>query len=175
MLLAIDASSTATGYAFGGPKNGAPRGGVWKLPGADEHVLDMTLGRASESIIQLCGLIKAEHVAIETPLMVMGNNASAHTLMALMQLTGAIRAAAHRAGCSVQMCAISSVRKHFIGRGNMKSAEAKAAVQDRCRLLNWDYGDSNDRSDANAVWAYAMSRRYPEWAPKATPLFRASA
>lgn len=173
MLLAIDASTTASGYAFGGPTNGAPRGGTWRLPGAEDHVFDMTLGRAATSVKELCRMIRCEHVAIEAPLF-MGEGSNAHTIGALMQLTGALRAVAKMAGCTVSLYGSSSCRKTFIGKGNLKSAAAKAAVMARCDQLGWAYADDN-HADANAVWCHAMSLRYPAWAPLSTPLFKGAA
>lgn len=170
MLLAIDASTTATGFAFGTQNDGVPKGGVWRLPGAADHVFDITLARLGRSISELCKMLKVEHVAIETPIIAMGANNAAHTMAALLQLTGAVRMAAGMAGASVRMCAISSVRKTFVGQGNLKSAAAKAAVQARCKLLGWPFQDDN-QADANAVWCHAMSLQYPAWAPRATPLF----
>lgn len=173
MLIAIDASTTATGYAFGGPDDGSPKGGVWKLPGAEEHVFDTTLARAADSVSDLCRMLKAHHVVIEAPLMIVGNQNSAHTAMALMQLTGAVRAAAKRAGADVHLVGVSTVRKHFVGKGNLKKSEAKGIVMERCLLLGWDIGSDNNRADAAAVWAWGMSRYYPRWAPCGTPLFSA--
>lgn len=173
MLLAIDASTTASGYAFGGKTDGAPRGGTWILPGASDDVLDITLGRIGESVSELCRMIRCEHVAIEAPLF-LGEGSNAHTIGALMQLTGAIRCVAKRAGCTINLYGSSTVRKTFIGKGNLKSKEAKQQVMDRCRLLGWAFQDDN-QADANAVWCHAMSLRYPTWAPLQTPLFKGAA
>lgn len=171
MLIGIDASTTATGYAFGGPDDGGPRGGVWSLPGAGEHVLDLTLARVTESVGDLCRLLRAKHVAIEAPLLLVDANHAAHTAMALIQLTGAIRAVATRCGAKISLVAVSTARRSFIGTGNLKRAEAKRAVLDRCKLLGWPTDDDDNRGDANCVWAYAMGVHYPSWSPKATPLF----
>lgn len=170
MLIGIDASTTATGYAFGGMSDAAQRGGCWKLPGADEQVFDKTLARATESVSDLCKMLRAKHVVIEAPLLLVDNR-SAHTAMALIQLTGAIRAAARRAGARVTLCAASTVRKHFIGKGNLKSDEAKAAVMARCAELGWPFENDNNRADANAVWAYGMGLHYPAWSVNNSPLF----
>jgi Holliday junction resolvasome RuvABC endonuclease subunit len=121
LLIALDASTTATGFSFGGPKNGSPRGGVWRLPGAAVEVFDLTLCRAGESLKQLCQMIGATDVAIEAPLF-LGEGSNSHTIAALMQLTGALRCVAKMAGCDVRLYGSSTVRKTFTGRGNMKKA-----------------------------------------------------
>lgn len=170
MILAIDASTTKTGFAFGGPHDGAPKGGVWKLPGAEDHTFPLTCARLGRSITELCRMLKIEHVAVEKPIVAMGANNAAHTMVALMKLTGGIITVAAMTGASVSEPAISTVRKHFIGQGNLRSQDAKRAVMERCRLLGWPYQDDN-QADANAVWAFAMAQRYPSWAPQSTPLF----
>jgi len=170
VLIGIDGSTTKTGFSFGGPNDGSPRGGVWKLPGADELVFDRTLASVGDSMSMLIRMIRATHVVIEAPLLLNDSQHAAHTAMALIQLTGAMRAAATRAGCRVSLVAVSTVRKHFIGHGRLPGAQAKRAVQDRCRQLGWAFEDDND-ADAKAVWAWGMAKYYPEWAPRGTPLF----
>lgn len=176
MLLAIDASTTASGYAFGAPSDGAPKGGVWRLPGASDEVLDITLGRIGESVSELCRMIRCQHVAIEAPLF-LGEGSNAHTIGALMQLTGAIRCVAKRAGCTIKLYGSSSVRRTFIGKGNLKSKEAKAAVMARCDQLGWNYNNSHDQADAIATWAHAMTKQYPtySWPLSTSPLFKGAA
>lgn len=173
MIIGVDASTVATGFAFGGPGDGAPRGGVWKLPGPDELVFDRTLGSAHDMLFMYCRNLKAEHVAIEAPLLLVDAHHSAHTAMSLIQLTGALRAAAHRAGCKVHLISVQSARSYFIGTARLKRKEAKQAVMDRCKLLGWPFLDDN-QADANAVWALAMARVFPKWAPQTGPLFAAS-
>ena len=174
MLLALDCSTVATGFSFGGPKDGSPKGGVWRLPGAEDHVFPMTCGRLARSIMDLCKMLKVEHVAIEKPIIAMGAKNAAHTMRALLELTGAAKAAANMAGASVSEPAIGSIRKSFIGVGNLNSAAAKAAVQARCKQLGWAFQDGN-HADSNALWCHAMSLRYPAWAPLQTPLFKGAA
>jgi hypothetical protein len=77
-----------------------------------------------------------------------------------------------RAQCQCTLVAVSTVRKHFISAGNLRSKEAKAAVMARCDLLRWPYVDDN-HADAAAVWSWGMSTYYPRWSPNSTPLFRA--
>lgn len=170
MLVAIDASTRSTGFAFGGQGDGRPRGGCWDLPGCDEQVFDVTLARITGSVSELCRMVKAEHVMIEAPLLLVDREHSSATAMALIQLTGAVRAAAKRAGAKIHLASVQTVRKHFIGSAHLKRAEAKAAVMARCRQLGWPC-INDDQGDANAVWAYGMALIYPKWAPQTGPLF----
>lgn len=167
MLLALDLSTVCTGFAFGGERDGAPRTGSWRLPGADESVFDRTLGSISESIAQLAKMIQPEHVMIEAFLMPT-TGSHAHTIQALIQMTGAARAAAFRAGAKVHRVSSQTVRKHFLGVG--RPDDPKAAVLGRCKLLGWAV-EGHDAADAAATWSYGMAKLYPQWSPRSTPLF----
>jgi len=87
-----------------------------------------------------------------------------------VRLVGAVRAAAARANVRTHMVASSTVRKHFIDSGGLKSKEAKRAVIERCRLLGWAVEDDN-AADATACWSYGISLVAPKWSPRSTPLF----
>lgn len=165
MLLGLDIA-TKTGFAFGGTADGAPRTGVWRLPGLDANTIDRSLSALHESVRQLCGAAGVEIVAIEAPLQI--DSRSARTALGLISLCAVARAAAHRHGAQVRMVHVQSVRKHFVGNG--RPANPKQAVMDRCDLLGWKFEDDN-AADAAAVWAYGMSVSYPKWSPRGTPLF----
>lgn len=169
MILATDPSTTRFGLAIGGPNDGKPRAWTIKLPGADDHVFDRCLGSVYETISTTCRSFCVEIVAIEAPLIQKMQGSNAHTLAALVEVSGVIRAAAQRAGCKTLRIGSSTVRKMFVGRGFPD--DPKQAVMQRCRLLGWDFSDDN-AADAAATWAWAMSVTYPRWAPKSTPLFR---
>lgn len=168
MLLALDLSTVKTGFAFGGESDHSPRTGVWSLPGADESVFDQTLARLADSVSSLAAMIKPKHVFIEAPLVIMDR--SAHTMVALMQLTGAARSAATRAGGKVALIASQTVRRHFVG--SSRPENPKQVVMERCRLLGWSVQDDN-AADAAATWCYGMSLKFPKWSPQGTPLFAA--
>jgi len=167
-VVGMDPSTTKFGIACGGERDPRPRSFVWKLPGADEHQFDRTLSIAFTSAYELLMATKATDAFIEAPIII--SDRSAHTMVALMQLCGAVRAAATRAGCRVHMVASSTVRKHFIQAGNLKSVEAKRAVMRRCELLGYEITDDNS-ADACAVWNYGISLVCPKWSPQGTPLF----
>lgn len=174
--LGADASTRNLALAFVSPGSDKVRTALFKLPGADEAVFDVTLVRAAESVGSFCGLLKIKECFIEAPLLLVDGAHSAATAMALIQLTGAIRAAACRAGARVTLVAVSTARRHFIGTGNLKRDDAKQAVMQRCNELGWsikndDGRDDDNRGDACAVYSYGRSQRDPSWAPKATPLF----
>lgn len=158
MLLAIDGSTTRTGFAFGDATMTAPRTGSWKLPGARDDVLDRTLGTVSDSVTAMCRLIRPTHGVIEAPIHI--PERSAHTMMALMQLTGAIRAALWRNGCLVRTTSSSTVRTHFIAKGNASKDVAERMILERCEKLGWA-ADNHDARDAAATWSWGMAEYFP--------------
>lgn len=170
MILALDLSTVKTGYAFGGVNDGAPKGGVWRLPRAADHVFDRTLAGIYESISSLAKLIKPQFVVIENFIMPT-NDSNAHTIASLIQLTGAARAAGKNAGAEIILVGSSTVRKHFIGHGGLPSEKAKQAVQDRCTQMGWSFVDDN-HADSIACWSWGMATKFPKWSPRSTPLFR---
>lgn len=170
MLLALDINSNRTGYMFGGPKDGQPRGGVWRLSGGED--LPRACGGLYNAISALAGLIHPNIVAIEAPLQM--SERSAHTALVLISLFGAASAAGNNARARVIPAHIGTWRKHFIGRGNLPGAEAKAQTLARCHLLGWK-AENDDEGDACGVWSWGMATHYPQWAPKSTPLFGRSA
>lgn len=165
MLLALDIA-TRTGWALGGPSDGSPRTGTWKLPGLDDMQLDRSLQVLDDSITGLCKIARVEIVAIEAPLMM--QNRSAHTALGLISCAAVARCAAQRHGARIVMAQVQTVRRHFVGHG--RPDDPKRAVMDRCKLLGWTVADDN-AADAAALWSFAMSANYRHWAPKSTPLF----
>lgn len=169
MLLALDIASL-TGWALGGPADGAPRTGTWLLHGLDDYGLDRSLATLHETVREFCRCHAVEIVAIEAPMTPQGR--SAHTATALISLVAVARAAVQRHGARLRLVHVQTVRKHFVGQG--RPDNPKQAVMDRCRLLGWQFEDDN-AADAAALWAYAMSLHYPKWSPQSTPLFRGAA
>lgn len=173
MLIGIDGSTVRTGFAVGGAHHEKPRTGVWTLPGAADHVFDRTLGTVATSLAALIRITKATHVVVESPIMV-STGSNAHSIASLMQLYGAIRATVHQTDARFLPVHSATVRKFFIGRGNLKSAEAEQQIEGRCVELGWECEDHNAR-DAAATWAWGMSQIHPEWSNRLTPLFRDAA
>ena len=66
----------------------------------------------------------------------------------------------HRGIFKIERHKVADVRGLFIGRRNLKTDDAKAAVMRRCRQLGWDVADHN-AADACALWAYECSLRRP--------------
>lgn len=176
MIIGIDASTVATGFAHGGEQDAFPRGGVWDLPGCDEvgGKFDVTLARVGQSIMELSRLLRPRAVYIEAPLDVIDRKHSAATAAALMQLAGGMRMAIALVQARVELCAIHNVRKAFGVDPYLPSELAKKAVMARCDALGWSYKDHNE-ADAKATWHYGMKQEYPGWSPTQPQLFERTA
>lgn len=172
MIIGIDGSTKATGYAFGGDQDALPRGGVWTTPGCDEMggKFDITLGNLGRSIMEVSKLLRPRAIYIEGPMDEIDREHSRATWAALMQLTGGMRTAAALVQCRVELVSVYNVRKFFIGTGRLPGEIAKKKVQERCTELGWEFKDHN-HADALATWAFGMSREYPGWAPNQRLLF----
>jgi Holliday junction resolvasome RuvABC endonuclease subunit len=165
MLLAIDGSTVCTGFAFGGERDGSPKGGIWKLPGGDDLNMDCTLGSLAKQIRMFATFVNAKHICIEAPILKVDRYHSAASAKALIQLTGAMRGAAWEASARIHLYTVEEVREYFTGQKYLPGPEGKLAVQRRCQKLGWTY-QNDDEADAKAVWAYGMSLNFPLWSPR---------
>jgi hypothetical protein len=89
----------------------------------------------------------------------------------LAGLHGVARAAAHRRGVGeVSIATTSNIRAHFIGDSSLHRMQAKKAVIERCKMLQWEVANDNE-ADAAALWSYACALIDPAQALAMTPLF----
>lgn len=156
-VLALDIA-TVTGCAVGvaGDKPVAWSVDLGKAP--DE--------RRFSNVLRLTSDLLAEHapdlLAVEAPV---GGPKTSHYLVGLL---ACVRGCAWNRSVPVEMCAIASVRKHFLGKAlstkdfpGLKPAAAKRAIKEqvmnRCALLGWNVPDA-DAADAAAVWDFTCSR-----------------
>lgn len=166
--IALDINGSRVGVTIGDVDT-HPRHMSWNLYGGeDEPTLTRSCGVLAASVSELCKVLRPKIVAIEGLLTMEGRNP--RTALIQFQLTGAARAAAHNAGARVVFGHVSTVRKHFIGTGNLRTDEAKAAVLERCRILGWTPAN-HDEGDSAALFSWAMAMNFPKWSPKSTPLF----
>lgn len=163
MILALDIA-TNVGWCLGGPDGAAPRFGTLTLPGGATHAQETRSMRALyDWASPLCKIAKVKVVAIEAPWLAPGR--SEHNVTMAFYLVGAARLAASTADALDVFERVQSVRKVFIGQGNLPRDEAKAAVMARCRQLGWS-PNNYDESDAGALWYWAMANTYPKWQPR---------
>lgn len=64
---------------------------------------------------------------------------------------------------------VQTIRKAFIGHGNLKGQIAKARVRHMCGLLGWE-PNNTDESDAGAVWWFGGMQFAPKHYQPVTPM-----
>jgi len=99
----------------------------------------------------------------------MGGNTNARTLKVLYGLYGAIAGIARAKGIMVRGGNVRTIRKHFLGKGNLGSSEAKRMAMETCRILGWD-PPNHDAADAGALWHWACAQVAPKLVPAVDPL-----
>lgn len=145
MLLALDLA-LKTGWAAGNPC-GPVVYGSFKLRGTHDP------NRFLELVREVGALIDAHRVTemvAEAPFI--GKFRS--TAMSLYGYrAAAMIACANKKVKVADLVEPAKIRKHFIGAGGLKRADAKAGVIDKCRWRGWNPAN-DDEADALALWDY---------------------
>lgn len=102
-------------------------------------------------------------VVIEAPI-VTGVVGSADRVSLAMGLRASVLAVCHMRGIKATEYAVASIRKHFIGSGRVKRAEAKRATIEQCRRRGWHVSNDNE-ADACAVWDFTRAKLGVETPP----------
>ena len=128
--------------------------------------------RFSEALYMTRRLIeqhKPDAIAIEAAVItgVVGGQAR---LESALGIRGVVMCVAHVKRVAVYEHAVVSIRKHFIGSGKVKRAEAKAATIARCRQLGWHVANDNE-ADAAALWDFTRAKLRLGATPSAGGLF----
>lgn len=156
IVLALDVA-TNMGIAVG-KSGGAPRAWSADLGKAPD---ERRFSRLLQVTAQLIADHKPDLVAIEAPI---GGGMKSDYLVGL---AACARGVCFNRGVRAEVCAISSVRKHFLGKHlttkhfpGKTQAAAKMAIKTqviaRCGLLGWSVED-HDAADAAAIWDYACA------------------
>lgn len=163
-IMALDIASSM-GLCVGRPGE-KPRFEVIRLAKKDDEPLDV-FGRAVGWAAERFMVEKPDRLYIEAPTqsLAMGGKTNARTILILYGLYAAIGGIARRKGIMVREGKVQTIRKHFIGHGNMKGPDAKRKVAEVCRMLGWE-PPNHDAADSGALWHWACA----QLAPKATPL-----
>lgn len=139
-----------------GPPGKIPR--LYTVPISKEHDdHEDAFGRATLWIAEQLSLTQPRAVFIEAPrgASVWGNT-NADTNMRLIGLWAAIAGVVKARKIHCQRGSVSTIRKFFIGVGNMPGPQAKKEVIRVCRSLGWDVANDNE-ADAAAGWLWACS------------------
>jgi hypothetical protein len=163
-ILALDVSSSATGWAFGIPGD-RPISGVEHF-GREGSTPDETFVRAVVWLNAQLTVLAPAIVAIEAPILTSGGGfTNPHTADLLQGIIHVFRFAVKaKLPGKAQLVAASTVRKTFTGRGTYSSGEAKPAVMAEVARRGWlSVEDMQpDRADALALWGHMAAQQLPE-------------
>ena len=152
-ILAFDLA-TNTGVAFGGT-SGVPIAMTYVLGDAGaKHG-----ARFTELLIVTRKLIKQfepDVIVIEEAI-AGGAVGDKNRVRLAMGLRAIVLSAAFVANITTHELPVSTIRKHFIGQGNLPGEKAKQATVSRCERLGWPVRNDNE-ADALAAWDYARCR-----------------
>lgn len=156
-LLTLDVATT-TGFAWG-ELGAIPKAGAITFTKKGVEPIDDDVWLAALRWLHpLLGTIQPDVVALEAPIMssAPAGGSNPHTQLRLSGLQAVMRTVIASALPSpARLVSVQTVRKYFIGQGNLKGDIAKKLVKARCIELGWlEPGLTGyDRSDAQAVWA----------------------
>lgn len=152
-VLALDIA-TNTGFAVG-DIGGKPRLGSIRFGGPQASLAEA--GAAAVTwITEFIEVDRPDLLLIEAPLSpsFARGNTNVNTIRKLMVLAGIMEVIPHMLGVTrIREGRVQSIRKHFIGNGSLKSADAKRAVIKMCRHRGLDPRNDNE-ADAAALWYY---------------------
>lgn len=144
--------ATRTGVAHWSAGRHRPAFTTLRLPGDPEEV-----ARPMEALrAHLADLHRLEpitHLFFEAPIVAALNM---HTVYKLCALAGMAEWFASRIDATCRQVVQGSWRKHFIGRGNGKSAELKRLAIEACKLRGWEVTDDH-QADALGTLDYGLS------------------
>lgn len=155
-VLAID-PATKTGVAYG-PVGGAPR--LWTESfGGDGSDWVGVYGRATFWLADFLRTHKPAVIVIEgvVPPSAAQGFTNHDTTMITIGLFGIFTGLAGCKGIDLKVARIATWRKHFLGKGNLKTQEAKQAALRRCRLLKWEAPDHN-AAEAGGIWDWGCGQ-----------------
>lgn len=165
-ILALDLSRKS-GWAFGSPGQ-KPKSG-WMHFGPSDASHEAVFARAASWTRAAIDQWRPTLICWEAPIGGTGGRINTNTFSLLFGLPAIVGVTAYEAGIyDVRKATPQEVRMYFLGR-NMRSADAKAATQARCRLLGWKFGDDNE-ADALATWDYLCHIVAPDLARSAPAL-----
>jgi len=109
-------------------------------------------------------------IALEAPIGVHGGGSKKRPEV-LMGLRGCVMAAAHYDKVPFEQYEVSTIRVHFLGKGNgrLKRVDAKAATIKQCGILGWQV-ENDDEADSCALWSLAMARHSRSFGFSTTPM-----
>jgi hypothetical protein len=159
-VLALD-PATKTGVSYG-PVGGTPK--LWTENfGSEDSQCEDVYERATYWLANFLVTHKPSMFAIEqvVPPSAARGHTNHNTTMITVGLYGVFVGLIRCKRIECKPVKIATWRKHFLGKGNYNTVDAKRAALKRCRLLNWEPTDHNS-AEAGGIWDWAcQSLRSP--------------
>lgn len=152
-ILTLDIA-TVTGWAFIGQGMIRPEAGTFRAapPKAPKDQLGVFMAGYKSNLIFVITLHKPHQIVFEAPFLGVGiSPLTARKLYGLQAITELI---AHELDIPIRQATVGEIRKHFLGSGKHKRAEAKQRVMQECLNRGWD-PKNQDEADAMALLSYA--------------------
>jgi hypothetical protein len=167
-VMALDLATT-TGFAWGRPRENPQFGHTrFALAGWERAKTYRAFRKWLDDTVHFK---KVDLIVYESPAVpsIMSGKTNIDTIKLLIGLAEHLEEWAH-GFVELREASVSQVRTHFIGR-NFKAQIAKPMVFDKCHSFGW-MCETNDESDACALWDYQCAWLDPQHAVKNTPMFR---
>lgn len=113
---------------------------------------------------------KPDLVCIEAPIQAAWGKTNAQTTSITRGLYAIFTGIARAKNIEVMRADIGTWRKYFLGKGNLKGAEAKRQCVKLCAQLGWVAADHN-AAEAAGIWCWAGSQLAPSRTQRIEPLF----
>ena len=169
-ILAFDLAENV-GFAFWRPGANRVYSGSFRLPETGSDV-GWYLTVFEKKAKELLTFHTPDLCVFEAPWV--GPKTHQDTARKLLCLAGFTEFLCRKAGADYREAHNQSVKKHFLGRGNLPSKQAKRLCVEKCRELGWS-PSNHDEADALAVLSYAFHLRKIEVPWSVGGLFQAEA
>lgn len=179
LILALDISKTCTGIAEG--RAGSPPRS-YSIKGKDCDTVGAVC-QLGKWLIERTAVDRPDWIYFEAPLHMgafgkwdpeehrVKATSNPDTIITLAKMVGVVEFVAASRRIPARPANVHSVRKDFIGHGNLKGPEAKRRAFEICRAIGWAPAN-RDEFDALAVWHFACLRVAPHDAALITPMMQ---
>lgn len=166
LILALDISKTRTGIAFGRAGE-APK--FVSISGGDISAVKMAC-RILVWMTDFIRLEKPDWIYFEAP-MERATGGSIKTIIVLNCLAFLVEVIAEAKSIPHRKTHVNTLRKAFIGSGNLKADLAEKMIGAMCRAIGWE-PKNHDEADAGVVWHWACLQTSPRHAAVITPMLQ---
>lgn len=171
VVLGLDPSMSATGFALGKPKDRAPEIGVVKFSREHDPWPDF-FGRVFRWYDIVLATHKPALVAIEMPMPTQARQGETNerAIAASYGMHAIFVGVAKAWKIEVLEVSVRTWRRYFLGMGNLPGERAKIAAMRLCRQLQWITEDHNG-AEAAGIWSWGCAQVQPQNMRRVEPLF----